>query len=221
MGKSRLAILKEKEKVYSCFVPGCSGESFNRHPEGTRDKRHPSSWQRLGRYTCVGLYSPLDENWNYYCSYISTNSKWELDLQNSYLSAGQPILSNLEKIYKMDNIDSLKMYSPVNSTLVTINDILISIEELRRFETTTLANGISAKIANDILDANHKYYSKELAMAIKVWQVLYGNDKISTKKSHKEQIKKLLGGNGFSNSAIDRIATVVNPNKEGGAPTIE
>ena len=68
------------------------------------------------------------------------------------------------------------------------------------------------------LDPNHEYYSAELAIAIEVWQKLYESGTIRANRAGKKQIKDLLEGRGLSNEAINRISTLVNPNKKGGAP---
>jgi hypothetical protein len=69
------------------------------------------------------------------------------------------------------------------------------------------------------LDPNHKYYSKELALAVTSWLALYGDKgKFQPHKGHIDQIKAKLAGNGLSTNMVEQIATVVNPNKSGGAP---
>lgn len=106
----------------------------------------------------------------------------------------------------------------------------ISLEEVKRFEkeelspfTVSADTAISGPVAvtADYLDSTHTYYSEELATAVNTWLELYGNGKIKTKQGHKSQIEKVLAGKGLSASAIDRIATLVNPNKKGGAPSID
>lgn len=82
--------------------------------------------------------------------------------------------------------------------------------------------GKGTALTTPYLDPSHSHYSKDLAVAVKAWRTLY--DKGGTYKanrSHKEQIKATLVGNGLSNAAIERIATLVNPNKDGGAPATE
>jgi len=77
------------------------------------------------------------------------------------------------------------------------------------------------------LDPKHRHYSHELAVAVEIWLELYDGGKFIEKRAHREQIKaalatkeELTGKNSLSNAAIERIATLVNPNKNGGAPTI-
>lgn len=96
-------------------------------------------------------------------------------------------------------------------------------QERRRYE---IENGIkgnqTANTSTPYLDSNHKYYSKELAVSVKVWLALYGEGgEYKPRQSHKDQITKLLDGNGFTHAAIKRIATLVNPNKVGGAPSCD
>ena len=70
------------------------------------------------------------------------------------------------------------------------------------------------------LDPTHKYYPTELAIAIKTWVRFFDEEKIKTKHGFKDQISAWLQENysELSDYAIERIATVVNPNKKGGAP---
>lgn len=70
------------------------------------------------------------------------------------------------------------------------------------------------------IDRDHPYYSEELEMAITAWTALYQNGEIKKNKSHKEQLRKWLKVHypKATQGAIDRVATVINPNKKGGAP---
>ncbi|MCK9276241.1 MAG: hypothetical protein M0P57_14270 [Syntrophales bacterium] len=69
----------------------------------------------------------------------------------------------------------------------------------------------------------HTYYSEELEMAVAAWIALYQDGKIKTNRGHKDQIVGWLKEHypEVSKGAIERVATVVNPNKKGGAPSIE
>jgi len=98
--------------------------------------------------------------------------------------------------------------------------IIIQLSEVKRMENKEAQPNVN-KDTPRYLDPAHKYHSKELAAAIKVWVDLYGNENIKPKKGHKSQIKAALSGYGFTAAAVDRIATLVNPNKAGGAPTSE
>jgi len=69
------------------------------------------------------------------------------------------------------------------------------------------------------LDPQHKHYSKELALAVKAWLALYDTDGgYRPEQAHKRQIESMLVDKGLSVSAIERISTLVNPQKKGGAP---
>jgi hypothetical protein len=74
------------------------------------------------------------------------------------------------------------------------------------------------------LDPSHKYFSKELAIAIEAWMAIYGEDKLDPyEPSHKRQIEKWLDKHDYflnnKNSkykTIERIATIVNVYKKRG-----
>ena len=72
----------------------------------------------------------------------------------------------------------------------------------------------------DYLDNNHKYFSEELQIAIETWGELFGKEKFIEKNAPKKQIEDLLKSKhkGLSKGALNRIATLVNPKKQGGAP---
>lgn len=101
--------------------------------------------------------------------------------------------------------------------------ILITRESIKQYESENDLTIVPSTVADKpaYFDPQHKYYSEELAIAVNVWLELYGNNKINTKRSHKEQIKGLLSRYDLSGAAIGRIATLVNPNKDGGAPPID
>jgi hypothetical protein len=74
------------------------------------------------------------------------------------------------------------------------------------------------------LDRRHKHFAKELSIALKAWEAMFGSDgKYNTKLSVKTQIADWLNKNypRLEKNAVKRIATVVNPNKKGGAPRTE
>jgi len=74
------------------------------------------------------------------------------------------------------------------------------------------------------MDPNHERFSAELAMAVTVWRALEGTP--VAKKSPKQALKAWLednpdawlGEEPIKNEAIERIATLVNWSKKGGAP---
>jgi hypothetical protein len=70
--------------------------------------------------------------------------------------------------------------------------------------------------------ADHPFHSEELAVAVSVWEALYAaRSGIKPKGGHKKFITDWLRDNhpGLSNEAMERIATLVNPNKRGGVPS--
>ena len=75
------------------------------------------------------------------------------------------------------------------------------------------------------LDPDNKYYSEELDIAVKAWETLFGNSGTfkEGKVAPKKQIEKWLKANykHLANNSIERIATLINPLKRGGAPVIE
>jgi len=79
------------------------------------------------------------------------------------------------------------------------------------------------------LNPNNKYYSEELAIAVKAWLAHFVDDeylkKISGKrnKQFKSDIEKWLTEQNRNRSgrAIERIVTVVNPKKSGGSQATE
>ncbi|MBM9616646.1 hypothetical protein JWJ90_20475 [Desulfobulbus rhabdoformis] len=69
------------------------------------------------------------------------------------------------------------------------------------------------------LDQTHDFYAEELAIAATTWLLLYGGGgKYQPGTAHKKQIAELLKGKGLSAAAVERICTLVNPQKGGGAP---
>ena len=73
------------------------------------------------------------------------------------------------------------------------------------------------------LDPNHRYHSKELAVAIKVWEAIYGKNQLDPHKpSHRNQIEAWLQHNItdkdiLKGKVIDRISTMVNVHKKRGS----
>lgn len=75
------------------------------------------------------------------------------------------------------------------------------------------------------LSKDHPYFSAELESAVAVWMALYGSDGFIKKQAPKKQIEEWLRlhrkSHSFTEAAIARIVTLVNPLKKGGAPPIE
>lgn len=164
----------------------------------------------------TGLVSPLLFADGCCDKLLSVQRQWQGDLEESLLVAGAPTL------YDDDKKETLEVLSPLELTPITFDDFLITRKELHRFEANALQEAIHPKTAEPYLDPSHNHYSKELAVAVNAWRTLYDKGgAYKAKKSHKEQIKATLAGNGLSDAAIDRIATLVNPNKAGGAPSTD
>ncbi len=73
------------------------------------------------------------------------------------------------------------------------------------------------------LEADHKYFSEELSIAVETWLAMYGPaGNLKTKTGPKKPIMDYLEKHhkNLSKSAMERIATIVNPQKQGGAPII-
>ncbi|NVN97430.1 hypothetical protein HXX01_04370 [Candidatus Nomurabacteria bacterium] len=127
-----------------------------------------------------------------------------------------------------DNSD--EFYKFRQSYQISLNDILINLNEVNAFESNfEISNEIDQhqKFKPDYLDAENKYFSKELETAISAWTSLYGKGLYRSKDAHKKQIKDFVtihskkNNYGLSNEAISRITTIVNPNKKGGATPTE
>ncbi len=77
------------------------------------------------------------------------------------------------------------------------------------------------------MDSDHSYFSDELEAAVSAWLAFYGNRKPGDDSGHHERLGSWLrehyqsdstNRDGFSESAFDRIATLANARKQGGAP---
>lgn len=94
-------------------------------------------------------------------------------------------------------------------------------EELLSF----LKNNKKTAQALKCLDPKHKYYSEELAIAVGTWVALFENKQYISKKEAKKNpqfkndIRKHIRKQNpkLGTTKINRIATLVNPKKSGGA----
>ncbi len=86
-----------------------------------------------------------------------------------------------------------------------------------------IPNEESAPLQVPSMDREHPYFSEELEMAIAAWTELYEKGAINPKRGHKGQIQKWLKAHypKATRGAMERVATVVNPNKKGGAPSTD
>ena len=138
------------------------------------------------------------------------------------------LLDDLSRFINKDEIDICCARLPEDTyahfqepvTIGTAN-LNISRQELESFEDKyDLLPSDWAK--PPYLDGGHKNFSKELEAAVMAWLALCRDDSFGKKKSPKSEIeawlKKNYSRDEISKNAIDRIATLVNPNKGGGAP---
>lgn len=106
-------------------------------------------------------------------------------------------------------------FSSTRPLTFSMNDLVITAKSVAAYQGKKSDYGAATL---EYLDSAHPFHSKELAAAVEVWMILYGDGEPKPGRGHKDQIKAHLTGRGFSREAIERIATVVNPNKKGGAP---
>ena len=68
--------------------------------------------------------------------------------------------------------------------------------------------------------SDHPNYSEELYIAIKAWTIVCADERKRPRGGWKDKIEKWVKKNypNLSNNACQRIATMVNPQKTGGAP---
>ena len=71
------------------------------------------------------------------------------------------------------------------------------------------------------LDTRHAYHSEEIAIAIRTWLYFFDEENFRPNKAIKVQIEEYLRSNykNLSSNAIERISTLTNPKKKGGAPS--
>lgn len=73
------------------------------------------------------------------------------------------------------------------------------------------------------LNPEHEYYSIELAAAIEAWSYVFDENNLKKGMTPKQQLTKYLTSNfgkKFTVSMIDKVASVANPTKNGGTPTL-
>lgn len=94
-------------------------------------------------------------------------------------------------------------------------------EERENLEVTA-SEKATAAILQAIMDKKGKHFAEELEAAVCVWDALFKKSAIRDNKGYKDQIAAWLKKNrhDLSAKAISRIATIVNPRKDGGAPKI-
>lgn len=102
-------------------------------------------------------------------------------------------------------------------------DIVITADEVRRYEREHGVHGASDEFhqAASLNTPDHPCYSEELAIAASAWTALYSeSDGKQINGLQKKHIEKWIRDNypSLLKETVRRIATVVNPNKKGGAP---
>jgi len=96
-----------------------------------------------------------------------------------------------------------------------IDEMLITQEEKERREA-------ESKGIIHVTDEELATMPEELSCALNCWRALYRDGEMKEKRGHKEQIEEWLKKNTrLGTTAIDRVATVVNQRKRGGALPIE
>ena len=114
--------------------------------------------------------------------------------------------------------------NPRGAIFVEYRKVFAFVDDVERLDKEFSHDGEQLK-RPPYLDPGHKYYSGELALAVEVWMKLLNEDgKFTEHKAAKEQIKEQIEDllkekrEELSKSAIDRITTMINPKKSGGAP---
>jgi len=108
---------------------------------------------------------------------------------------------------------------------------MVDVEDLKRWLSSRghtnnffFANDADpASLANVFLDRNHPHFSPELALAVYAWQALKGEQELQ--RSPKQAISDWIDSNPeawegdtpLSNKAKERVITMLNWKKEGGA----
>ncbi len=115
-----------------------------------------------------------------------------------------------------------------NNYTINKTDIIITLAEVQQFEEKyqKLYKAESLSQENVIpayMDPSNPKFSPEIETAVSVWLAMYGQGEFNAKKGHKVQIENWITVNRkntykLTNEAIQRIATVANANKKGGAP---
>jgi len=73
------------------------------------------------------------------------------------------------------------------------------------------------------MNSDHVYFSEELEMGVSAWMHFFENGNFITRKGPKDPIRRWLKEHypKASLTAIERVTTIVNPNKKGGAPSVD
>ena len=113
--------------------------------------------------------------------------------------------------------------NPRGGIHIDYRKVFAFIDDVKRLDNEFLQDVGGQSQRPPYLDPEHKYHSEELALAVEVWMELLSEDgKFTEHKAPREQIEDLLKKKRekLSKNAIDRITTMINPKKSGGAPPI-
>ena len=113
--------------------------------------------------------------------------------------------------------------NPRGGIHIDYRKVFAFIDDVKRLDNEFLQDVGGQSQRPPYLDPEHKYHSEELALAVEVWMELLNEDgKFTEHKAPREQIEDLLKKKRekLSKNAIDRITTMINPKKSGGAPPI-
>jgi hypothetical protein len=167
---------------------------------------------KCSQYWSQAEYLPVDDILEYWCDGVRNGECWNAKKYALIAACGRG-----EVKYRRN--DGKNWNDPV-ADLIDRGVVLIHRESFEKWADVSFAIVGKQTLQAPFLDPNHKYYSKELALAVTAWLTLYGdNGKFQSFKGHIDQIKATLAGNDLSTNMIEQIATVVNPNKTGGAPS--
>ena len=134
-----------------------------------------------------------------------------------------------EKLYDIDAATPISIlkwkkknpYDPSKPHHDTAEASPISIEHANNISES---NKEHAMDVNSFIKLNESNMSEELKIALKSWDALYNaKEAFKPKEGHIKYIKQWIKKNypKSSKSAQDRIAQVINMNKQGGAPPTE
>ena len=142
---------------------------------------------------------------------------WKDEFEQAYTYARNP-----ERLSSQEEIDKIRA---LNLTPFLPPDMKKVVFE--GFESILADSVVGAVISYPApyLLKDHPYFSAELEAAVSVWMALYESGEYKSKQAHKKQIKDWLQlyrkAPAFSTEALERITTLVNPQKKGGPPRIE
>ena len=131
-----------------------------------------------------------------------------------------PPIRNNEKV--TPNLSWLLTFEEAEAWAV--NSFGVSFKELRDRLANERTNTETSDTTAAYLDKSNPMFSRELSIAIEAWeQVLANNPSRPKTGSRKNLILAWLNQNhrGLSSQAKERIATMINPDSNGGSPKIE